>query len=187
MRCFMLLAAALLLSACQTSYEGNEDSPYYRVPVGSKLILRQEVTIPPHLAGIFLQYGQIKPLSQINQYYPHCKFEVWKLRDAPQAVKPDEFTITKVTQEITQSVSAGNILLADVSIGIGMHVGGRDDGGSLDTYVTRLNLRSPMQPDVFRLSCGQWSYPSTGQHVTISEMRKALGDVFTLTLASNQH
>jgi len=186
MRCLMLLATALLLSACQTSYEGNENSPYYRVPVGSKLILRQEVTIPPHLAGIYLQDGQIKPLSQVNQYYPHCKFEVWKLRDVPQAVKPDEFTIIKATQEITHSVSAGNIRLADVSIGIGVHMSSDEDGASMETYVTRLNLRSSTQPDVFRLSCGQWAYPATGQHVTISEMRKALGDVFTLTLASTQ-
>jgi len=185
MRCLMLFAAALLLSACQTSYEGNEDSPYYQIPVGSKLILRQEVTIPPHVAGVYLQDGEIKPFSLVNKYYPHCRFEVWKLRDAPQAIKPDEFTITKVTQEMTDSVSAGNVRLADVSIGIGMQVGHRDDGASMEIYVTRLNLRSPTQPDVFRLSCGQWAYPPTAQHVTISEIRKALGDVFTLSLASN--
>lgn len=179
---FTMLAVVALLCACQTSYEGNEDSPYYRVPVGSKLVLRESVTIPPSLAGVFLQGGQIKPLSQINQYYPYCKFELWKIRDAPQTVQPDEFTITKVTQEITHSVDAGQIQLADIAIGIGIHAG-MDDGPSVQTYATRLNLRSEKQPEVFRLSCGQWAYPATGQHVSISEMRRALGEIFTLRLA----
>jgi hypothetical protein len=184
MRRFALLAVVVFLAACQTaSYEGNENSPYYQVPAGSRLILRQAVEIPPYRVGIFLQGGQIKPLSQINQYYPHCKFEVWKIRDLPQPVKPDEFTITKVVQEITDSVSAGHVQLARVSIGIGVHMGGGDDGASVETYATRLNLRSEKQPGVFRLSCGQWSYPAAGQHVSIREMRVVLGDVFTLQLA----
>jgi len=182
-----MLAAIALLCACQSAYVGNEDSPYYTVPIGSKLVLREGITIPPQLAGVFLQGGQIKPLSQINQYYPYCKFELWKLSDQPQTIRPDEFTITKVTQEITHSVSAGNVQLAGVSVGIGMHIGLGEDGASVQTYATRLNLRSEKQPEVFRLSCGQWAYPATGQHVTIKEMRQALGEVFVLRLAPSRH
>lgn len=182
-RLVLLSVVAFLINACQTRYEGNENSPYYQVPAGSRLILRQDAEIPPHRVGIYLQGGQIKPLSQINQYYPHCKFEVWKIHDVPQPVEPDEFTITKVVQEITHSVSAGHVQLAGVSIGIGVHMGGGDDGASVETYATRLNLRSEKQPEVFRLSCGQWSYPPAGRHVSIREMRVVLGDVFTLQLA----
>jgi hypothetical protein len=46
-----------------------------------------------------------------------------------------------------------------------------------------MQLRSAEQPDVFRLSCAHWVYPPYDQHVTIAEMRKALGNVFTLELA----
>ena len=181
-----MLAAMTLLCACQTSYIGNENSPYYRVPVGSKLVLHESVAIPPYQAAVFLQGGQIEPLSQINQYYPYCKFEVWKIRDVPQTVKPDEFVITKVAQEITHSVSTDRIRLAGVSVGIGVQMGLGDDGASVETYATRMNLRSEKQPDVFRLSCGQWAYPATGQHVTINEMRVVLGKLFTLQVAQNR-
>ena len=101
-RLVLLFVFIFLLNACQTtSYEGKEDSPYYRVPVGSGLTLHQDIEIPPHRVGVYLQDGQIKPLSQINRYYPHCKFEVMKIRDIPQTVHADTFMIEKVAQEIT--------------------------------------------------------------------------------------
>jgi hypothetical protein len=177
----LMLAVVVLLCACQTSYQGNEDSPYYNVPVGSTLILNNDITITPYKAGVYIQGGQTLPLSQVNKYYPHCKFEVLKIRDAPQTVKADTFVIEKVVQEITDTVDTGQLQLAGSSIGIGINISD-SDGPSVQTYATRLNLRSERQPEVFRLSCGQWAYPSQGQQVTINEMRKALGNMFTLQL-----
>lgn len=182
-RIVLLCVFIFLLNACQTTrYEGKEDSPYYLVPVGSGLILNQDIEIPPHRVGIYLQDGQIKSLSQINRYYPHCKFEVLTIRDIPQTVHVDTFTIEKAVQEITDMVDAGGIKLADISLGIGVSTHG-GDGASVQTFVTRLRLRSAKQPDVYLLSCGQWAYPSEGQHVSIREIRGVLGKIFTLQLA----
>ena len=183
-RLILLSVVTFLLNACQTTrYEGNEDSPYYQIPAGSRLILRQDVEIPPHRAGVYLQGGQIKPLSQVNQYYPHCKFEVLKISDIPQTVHTDRFTIEKVVQEITDTVDAGLVRLAGISLGMGIHVhGDRGDGANIQTFATRLKLRSEKQPEVFRLSCGQSAYPYEGQHVSIKEIRRVLGDVFTLEI-----
>ena len=187
MRRMTIVIVVTFLTACQTmAYEGNEDSPYYKVPIGSKLILHQDIEIPPHLAGIYLQGGKILPLAQVNQYYPHCKFEVFKLKDTPQPIKADEFSIKKVVQEMTHSVSTGRLQLAAVSIGVGIHIGLDDDSSPLQTYVTRLDLHSEKQPDVFRLSCGLWAYPPKGQHVTIREIRQVLGEVFTLQTAQDR-
>ena len=183
----IIVLVVTVLAACQTTaYEGNENSPYYKVPIGSKLILHQEIEIPPHLAGIYLQAGKIVPLAQVNQYYPHCKFEVFKLKDTPQLIQADEFLIKKVVQEMTHSVSADRLQLAAVSIGMGIHIGIDDDSSPLLTYVTRLDLYSEKQPDVFRLSCGLWAYPPKGQHVTIREIRQVLGEVFTLQTAQDR-
>lgn len=180
-RALMLMVVVVLLGACQTSYLGNEDSPYYKVPVGSRLILNNDIAIPPYKAGAYIQGGLILPLSQVNKYYPHCKFEVLKIREAPQTIKADTFVIDKVVQEITDTVDTGRLRLAGIGIGINI---GASDGPSVQAYATRLNLHSDRQPEVFRLSCGQWAYPNQGQQVTINEMRKALGNLFTLQLAS---
>jgi len=184
----ILLAAVMLLTACQTAYEGyegNVNSPYYLVPAGSTLVQHQALVIPPNRAGVSLQGGQVLPLSQINQYHPYCKFEVLRVRDAAQAVRADSYVIKKVVQEITDTVDTGRIRLAALSIGMGV-LAREKDGASMETYATRLYLRSDKQPDVYRLSCGQWAFPATGQHVTIREMRVALGGVFTLRLAANK-
>jgi len=65
-------------------------------------------------------------------------------------------------------------------------LGTERDGGGIQVYVTRLSLKSEKQPEVFRLSCGQWGYPPQLEHVTIGEMRKALGEILTLTLAAKK-
>jgi len=183
MRRLLLPILLVFVGSCQTTrYEGNEDSPYYLVPVGSVLTLNQDIEIPPHRVTVFLQDGQLKPLSQINQYYPHCKFEVLKIRDISQTVHADRFTIEKAVQEITNSVDAGGIQLAGISLGIGIGSHG-GDGTSAQTFATRLSLRSARQPDVYLLSCGQWAFPSDGQHVSIREIRRVLGKIFTLQLA----
>jgi hypothetical protein len=177
-----LLAA--LLVACQTSaYEGNENSPFYSVPAGSTLTLTRSLTIPAEQVAVFLQGGEVVASGGINQYYPHCKFELQRRLDKAQTVQPDSFEITKVVQEIGHSVALDGLQLAGVSVGIGINIGSRGDGASLQTWSTRMTLRSTRQPGVFRLSCGQTALPHEGQHVSINEMRKALGGVFTLELA----
>ena len=177
---------AALLVACQTSaYEGNENSPFYPVPAGSTLTLTRSLTIPAEQVAVFLQGGEVVASGGINQYYPHCKFELHRRLDTAQPVQADSFEIVKVTQEIGHSVALDVLRLAEVSIGIGINIGsmGDGDGASLQTYSTRMTLRSARQPGVFRLSCGQAALPHEGQHVSINEMRKALGSIFTLDLA----
>lgn len=170
-----------LLVACQTSaYEGNENSPFYPVPAGSTLTLTRTLTVPANQVAVFLQGGEVVASGGINQYYPHCKFELQHRRDTAQTVQADSFKIAKVVQEIGHSVALDGLQLAGVSVGIGIHVGAKGDGASLQTWSTRMTLRSVRQPEVFRLSCGQAALPHEGQHVSINEMRKALGSVFTL-------
>jgi len=183
----IMLTAVVLLSACMADYDkkyqGDVDSPYYLVPVGSTLVQNQDVVIPPNTASTYLQGGTLMPQSQVNQYHPFCKFEVMKVRDTPQTIKADTYVIKKVVQERTDSVDAGQIRVAALSGGMGTMVGAY--GMDTITLVTRMFLHSDEHPDVYGLSCGHWVYPSTGQHLTIHEMRTALGGVFSLRLASN--
>jgi hypothetical protein len=185
MKLISILITSLLLVSCQTAaYEGNENSPFYLVPAGSTLTLTRTLTIPANRLAVFLQGGEIVASGGINQYYPHCKFELQRRLDTAQTVQADSFEIIKVTQEIGHSVTLDGLKLAGVSIGIGINIGSRGDGdgASLQTYSTRMTLRSARQPEVFRLSCGQTALPHEGQHVSINEMRKALGGIFTLDL-----
>jgi hypothetical protein len=181
MKRYTPVVAAALLTACQTTaYEGNENSPYYQVPVGSRLTLNRDLAIPANQAGVYLQGGQVVPQAQVNMYHPHCKFELRRVPDTALTVRPDEFVITRAVQNEQHSVRAPLQLAA----GPGFRATrAQEDGGpTVQAYVTRLNLRSERQPDVLRLNCGQWGYPPHTEHVSIQQIRKALGEVCTLKI-----
>lgn len=178
----LLVLAAVALAACQTTYEGNEDSPYYVVPPGTPLVLKRPLAIPPEQVSVWLQDGRVIDANDARVYYPHCKLEVRERMPTAQTVAPDEFIITRVTQSLMHSVRAPEPsarMVARVGVGINMGV----DGPSVQTFATRMNLGSGRQPHVMRLTCGHWDYPYDGRHLTISEIRHALGDVFDLRLA----
>lgn len=183
----LCVVAGVLLAACQTTrYEGDESSPYYAPPVGSHVVLHREITIPPEEVSVMLQNGRIVRPSEVNTYYPHCKFEVRRRLGVAQIVRPDDFIVTRVVRDLLHSVDAGTSMQARVSVGIGIGVsaggGENGDGPSVQTYATRMDLHSSTQPEVFRLTCGQWGYPYEGEHVSVNGMRQALGDVVTLRL-----
>lgn len=183
MRHVAVLALVLLLAACQTTaYQGNENSPFYLVPVGSRLLLNRAVTVPANDAGIYIQNGEVaRSFWGVKSHYPYCALDMRKRLETPQTVQPDEFTITRVSQETVYSVRGDHMRLARLPF---VHVADTDqgDGATFQIYATLMTLRSERQPDVLRLTCAQWQYPPLQQHVTINEMRKTLGDLFTLRL-----
>lgn len=183
MRHITALALALLISACQTAaWQGDENSPYYLVPPGSRLVLNRAITVPAHDAGVYIQNGEVaRSFWRVKPYHPYCALDLRRRLDTPQPVQPDEFTITRVSQETVYSVHADFTRHAGLPA---MHVADavQDGGASYQIYATVMTLRSERQPDVQRLTCAQWQYPPLQRHVTINEMRKTLGDLFTLRL-----
>lgn len=176
-------ALAAMLSACQT-YAGNENSPYYVVPAGSRLTLQQELTIPPDELSVFIQNGRVLRNAEVQHYYPFCKFELYQKSATQRTVRPDEITITRAMQQRRQTgafTDAGALHFARLSL-----AQDEDDGddGQIQSYTTRMNLRSEKQPDIFRLTCAQWAYPGDigDRHLTIAEIRRTLEPVFALHL-----
>ena len=169
----------LLLGACVMPAELNEASPYFIIPAGSRLILNTELEIPPHRTTLFLQHGQVLPYSQVNQYYPHCVFEVWALSDQARIVRPDVFLIHKVRQDILLSLIRRHKTLGLVPVSDDAPVSHR-------VYANLIYLKSDRQPDVYRLICQQLEdVASLPRHVTLSEIRASLGTVFSLRLAGS--
>lgn len=179
------LAGVLVLAACQTSYGDNENSPYFVPAPGTRLILNQPLTIPPDQVAVWLQDGRVLASETVRSYYPHCKLELRQRLPQPQRVEPDEFMVTRVARSLLHSVRAPGPAAegAFVAVGFGFGLAGST---RVETFVTRLDLGSARQPEVLRMTCGQWGYredPYNGRYVTIGEVRRALGDIFTLRLA----
>jgi len=178
----VMLSATLLVTGCHTvSYEGNENSPYYVIPAGSRLGLEREIVIPANRAAVYIQGGQVRLLADVNSYYPYCKFEVRFPRDVMQKVQPDDFVVTRAYQETPLSVRADP--QGSDRGGRLVHVVSMDSGdASAIAYATTIWLHSDRQPDVFRMTCAQWGYPPLGGHLSIADIRKTLVGVFTLKI-----
>lgn len=171
MRIVAGLVLMLSLAACQTTaWEGNENSPYYTVPAGTPLTLHREVVVPADRVDVYLQDGRVRAYAEVNPYHPFCSLEVRRRLDTPQTVAPGEFRVVKTVQEIIQTMRVPGVRLAS--------------GGSpsFEIYNTVLELRSDRQPQVAHLACAHWVYPPQQRHLTVNEMRRALGELMTLRL-----
>ena len=180
------VALTVTVAACSTaSYRGDESSPWYVPPVGAHVVLNREITIPPDSVSVMLQDGRITRAGDVNNYRPHCKFEVRRRLEVAQSVAPDDFLVTHVERNLLQSVDAAPkrpVSATPVALRVASDGGEEGDGASLQTYATRMTLRSDKQPGVLRLTCGQWAYPPEGEHLSIDDIRRALGEVLTLRI-----
>jgi hypothetical protein len=166
----------ILLTACESSQTvRDEDSQFFSVPLRSTFTLHTEITIQPDNTSVYLQFGNIEPVGNIDFYKPHCKFELYTISEQARQVRPDTFTVTRIVDQ-SEDVSLEWPRYAAMAMGA-------YDGPVHLTFSTTMYLDSKMQPDVFRMTCKRWDWPATGEYLSINEMRQALGDYFTLTLA----
>ena len=174
---YLLLAAlstALITAACESQNVRDEDSQFFSVPLGSTFTLNREITIQPDQASVYLQNGKLGAARDVDFYKPHCKFELYTISTGARVVKPDTFVVIRIVDQ-SEDVSIAWPIYA----GLGM----AGDGPTHLTFSTTMFLESKIQPDVFRINCKRWDDPVIGEYLSVSEMRQALGDYFTLTLA----
>lgn len=183
---FPLIVLAAVLVACQTAvYRGNIDSPYYTIPPGSSLTLTQDLKFGPDQLSVYVQNGNVLSLSQLQVYSPFCKFELNHPSASARTIVAGQISVTKAFQYRIDSTFSSlapprrTQLVAATSIA---QMGGGEPAGGppLYSYVTRMDLRSDAQPEIFRMSCARWGYPGMEEHVTIAEMQRTLSPLFTL-------
>jgi len=177
----LLVLLALALTACQTTSEFPVSSPYFQIPVGSRLVLHQPIEIPPTAATVRLQFGKIVSRSHTQEFEPVCIFESKLVGKTAQRIVPDSFEITRVRRD-SSSLSAQ----AAPSTGLIKAFWRDDAGSSRQYYKTEMFLRSTKQPQILYMTCQQAWEPGGSldlRPLTIAEIRQALGDYFSLRLA----
>lgn len=175
----LLLCCAFLLWSCDTPRSYSPESPYYRFPSGSRLVLNQPLEIPANWATARLQYGKLVPFGHVHEQMPHCIFEINSVREVPQRVEPDTFEIVKVQRSTsTLAVDSGFFFFIGTAFA-------DTDRPSQMFYKTVFTLKSEKQPWVRDLTCQSDQYAAgiaIPNHLTVPEIRQALGSIFTLEL-----
>lgn len=151
-----LCTALLTLSGCQIAAHVDINSRYYRIPVGSELILTRPVSIPAGQAHINFQRGG--PANAIDQYSVNCQLETSPL--GPLTLQPGSFTITRVEDSL-RTISYPDII----------------------RYYKVIYLHSDSQPAVRLLMCQYWSDPLRGGQISLQRIESALGEHLVFRLA----
>lgn len=170
--------SSLLVTGCQVPF--SPDSPLTPVPEQSTLVLHRALTIPPQNVSLWFQNGQQTLSNDLNRYYPHCKFETRELQAMKKIIQPDTFIIHKVVR--WDDYARRHVQLAATRMRVGIGIGGSGAGPGHFNTATEMFLHSPRQPDVYRMVCSQWEDAGEANHVTINQIRRTLGDVFSLNL-----
>ncbi len=186
---FLMLAAcsvvcAAVISACEANRVKDEASPFYSVAVGSTLMLNREISIAGDQVAVYVQNGEVLREADINKYQPNCKFEIYTIDEKPRSVQAGSFEIIKVEDNIeSSSIQQGTQLASlDHVIAGKLNALGMLDRSEVFNYATMMYLRSDKQPDVFRMTCQHWESVLDDRYLSISQMRTAMGEVFTLII-----
>jgi hypothetical protein len=169
----------LSLSSCSINNIKDENSVFYAVPVGSTLVLNQQVNIRGDQVAVYVQNGELMQYDEVNFYLPNCKFEIYTISEQPRTVQADIFEIIKVEDDIESSSWQKSTRLAvlDNALALAML-----DRSYVFNYATLMYLNSEKQKDVYRITCQHWEDVMDDRHLTIRQMRQAMGEVFTLKI-----
>ena len=179
---FISIAVVVFMSGCAAlsdlhqRHQGDEVSPYFRVPVDSKLVLNQAVMVPAKKRRVYFQYGKPLAFWEVNEYRPWCVLRMRTKKDVPQRIIPDEFLVNDVSREHLYEIARLPVQVAQF--------GSDGTDFTYEVVATRLELYSDAQPDVEILSCSKWGAQQDRFHVTIRSIRETLGDIFDLQLAN---
>jgi hypothetical protein len=180
-RLAMVLLAACL-AACETAYKDgvpNERSPWFLVPVASKLVLHRSIEIAPGQGAAYLQNGRLLPWYDVDQHGSYCALSVPARWDVAQLVSPGEYVVRGVSQRplFTLAAAQGGAL---------RRVATRErdgDGMTYEVLATVMDIHSQQQPEVRALTCASWCLPQGRMCNTVEDIRRALGPYFTVELA----
>ena len=164
------MLASLGLAACQSAATATKG--YFSSPVvaGTELELVEALRIPAGRARVYLQGGEARSYSEINQYQPFCYF----LMRGPSPVARD-------VQPATFEIRSVGLREQDVRLAIPLRVAGRgifgiSDGPGVIAFETHMVLNAPDQAGPERLVCsGAFAPPHEAAPIRLAEMSQALG------------
>ncbi len=166
-----------LLGGCASLESPNPASPYYAYSAGWAVQLNRPLQIPPDAATVRLQYGRIVPRNSVQEQDPFCIVELDTVRAEAQTLQPGRFEVWRVTRNISPiTAEAASPFVKALYV--------YDGSPTFLYYITGFRLRDAAQPELRGMTCA-WNQMAPGnqglmRHLTLNEIRGALGDWMTL-------
>lgn len=173
-----LASLAILIGGCAGLQSADPASPHYAYATGWTVELKRPLTIEADAATVRLQYGRIVARNSVQEHDPFCVVEVDTVHAEPQILQPGRFEVRRVTRSVSPLTAAA------AGPFIKTHALGDDGAPTFLYFITEFRLRDPAQPTLRALRCA-WNQMAPGnrafmRHLTLAEMRSAVGDWMTL-------
>jgi hypothetical protein len=154
-----------------------EDSPYSKIPVGSKLVLKTPITVPAGKISVKLsKQGDPPATIDPDQYDTECRLVMWQRAKQTRVIEKGAFTITKVRKD-EEYVSTGHILP------VGRFAGSGDGGPGWELHQVFLTLSSEQYPGVYQVECAYQDTFGEGIPLSVTLLRWAMSGEFDLIIA----
>ena len=169
----ILIISILILGcfACANQPVNQEPPAYQVIKSGQVLQLNENLLIPPESATVYLQNGAITQGNKIDQWSPNCRIVVERITENERTIQPDEFVVTGIRYERTYAANKP-VMYASLfdTAESGLPIA--------EEFVIYLALKSDKQPFVKTLVCKHWEDPHNGYHLTMQQIKQALGNLF---------
>jgi hypothetical protein len=169
----LLLATAL--STPGLAHAIDENSPFVTVPAGTRLTLKSPLPVRAGQTRLYLQQGLILPPDDVDVTVPYCWLGLARAPAADSKLQPNVFTVARVDDGTTDA--------EDSELPLPTTPDGEQPLDTADVlYRTVLFVRSSAQPALDTVTCEQLDDVRLGQYLSISDIRIALGALFSLQL-----
>jgi len=176
----VICAAFLTTSAWGYGPYGWPATKY--IKAGDLVTLNQSISAA-YGAKIYVQDGTAVQRSEVRWAQPFCYFHLYR----DPSVVETEANLAAGSFEIERTTNHFDHTSLDRPFAIFAGIGGFfSQEASEQTLITRFKLNSASQPEVIELNCGIWAVPHERNHLSLDEIRGALGAVVSLELAKER-
>jgi len=175
---WLLLLTLSLISACSATNEKSEPPAHRVLMPGMTLKLQDTLTIPPHQARVYIQFGEVIQKLEVDQYRPSCNLLSFDVLDSEQSIAPDQFVIARIrnNSELLQSSRYMLASLMNASL-IDLH---NNISPMAEVFTVLLDIESKINPRIMRLECEAWRKPNSFDFLTLADIQRTLGDIIVL-------
>lgn len=152
MRQLTLIMSFFLLTACSQSPVKQT----LNLSNDNKVTLLENLQVAASTSRVFIQNGQVTSKQAFDRYTPHCRFQLQTSQEGAQSIQADDFVIIEVQEAEEEIALQQPIMLASLSIGIGINYNlSNNDNNRAETFdLVHLYLKpTTKNPEIFRLTC----------------------------------
>jgi len=174
----VMLVSSLIIGC---TYQSRYIQP--TVPDGASLQVLQRFNDLSNGSKLYFQGGRQVIFGQLDRWLPYCELYVFnrdRQADYRTLVLPGQFDVgaSRFSEEYVDKLTPGKF----EEIQLASRFWDSDGPPSYILYSTTMHLHSAQQPDVKRLTCSQKASTYGDYHLTLKQIRQALGQLIELEI-----